>query len=169
MAQFLLQCFKFRFGIIIIPFKLCQLLKTLKEFLTFTVIFEATLQHCLLEIFIISIRNNKILSWSNRWMSLNILQFPIPHNLRRISSCGRKIESNVRQRVRLYLYIRLNTTTVTNLTSICCMEHMGERIWNMLNIASIRVFIIDSLYTSATRDIIFTCGQLQTSIIRKLH
>ena len=80
-----------------------------------------------------------------------------------------QIKRYVRQRVGLHHHVGLNATAVAHLTSCRCVEDVCERVGHMLCVSTLRVLIVDGLYASSARNVIFCCCELQLSVIRQRH
>ena len=167
-TQFFLQSFKLCLGIIVVAFKLSEFLQVFEILFCFAVILEVSLQYTCLEFIIVGIGQREFLRWSDSRMFGNIINLIIEHHLITVAGTS-QIEGDVWQRIRLYFYIRLHTTSISHFSATCGIEHLGKRVGNMLHITTLIVLIVECLNASTARNEIFSSSKFHLSVIRQIH
>ena len=93
----------------------------------------------------------------------HIVELIVQHHLCRveISQIGNKVGHGVG----FQLHVGLDATTVAHLSAITGIEHLRQRVRDMLTIASTTLLVVNRLDTTATGNIVFRGGHLQVGVV----
>ena len=169
MLQFRLKSVELCLCSFVIALKLSEFLQRGQRFLCLGVIRKAACYDTLLELLVIAIAKVELACGCNGRVLGDVIHHILEHHLGGVTSCYTEIIGDVRQRVRLYLNIRLDATAVTNFSSASSIEHLGQRVRNMLGVTSVRVFVVYCLDAAPAGDEVLAGGEFEICVIRQVE
>ena len=169
MAQLLLQGLKLLLGIVVVTLKACHLNKLVIHLAGLTVILEARLQHALLEVGIVSVREMELCGWRYRRMTRYIVKHISQCHLGRVQSALAQIYSDVGNRIGLHLHVGLYAAAVAYGASAASLELMCQRVRYVLLVSTSGVLVVYCLYASAAGYVILGHRKFERSIMRQFH
>ena len=99
----------------------------------------------------------------------NVVEHILEHHLGGVAPHGTEIVCYVGERVGLNLHVGLNAAAVAHFPSASGIEHLGERVGDMLGISATRVLVVYRLDAAPAGDVILSGGKFQVGVIRQVE
>ena len=98
-------------------------------------------------------------------MGCDVVDHIVEHHLGGVLSGGGEIEGDVGDGVGLHLEVGLDAAAIAHLSATCGVEHLGQRVRDVLAIARAALLVVDGLDAAPAGDVVFRGGYLHIRVI----
>ena len=168
-VEALFERVKLRARVVVVALELRQLHQVLELLLALAVILEAALDDKRLEVLVVGVGELEGGGRRDGLVLLEIFHLPVEHRLRGVESRRGEVEGDVGQRVGQHLDVGLDAAAVAHDAPVARGEGVGQRVGDMLRVASAPVAVVDGLDAASAGDVVFARGELDDAVVGQVE